>query len=510
MQHLEPFLVYCLALSSYVHIASGKHISGSVKMDHSKTLALMLTTFSIDWHAPKQLGGHVPSALTIPSPLDTAFAAPRLQKRHSRVSMQLTAAKISTEGLVQQTKHSQHDGEVVTKASLPLSSATDDLQMHLLTMSPELLCDHYGWPKRSGKVDIVWRALREGMNALDEEELRLVKDFPAPAVAAVPKLLQQLHEDCAPVDRSASLSHLSTAADGTTKLLIRLADGLSVETVIIPMSTGMSGQHTTLCVSSQVGCNRACAFCRTGKMGLVRSLTAEEILVQVWFALRVAREKGIQFKPDSDNIVFMGMGEPLNNFDAVRTAVDMLVHPRAFAFLPRRVSVSTVGPSPDLIAKAALLPCTLAWSVHAVDDTLRKLLVPTTRHSMVELRDSVIRTLEEKAGGKKTRRLMVELTLMAGINDQIEHAEQLATFLRPFGRTEVVVNLIPYNENGLTLNGELIKTSPTSNVRAYQLKLWELGVICWIRTTRGDDTSAACGQLATASKRSQLSRARQA
>merc|ERR1719313_3195370 len=151
-----------------------------------------------------------------------------------------------------------------------------------------------------------------------------------------------------------------------------------------------------------------------------------------------------------------------------------------------------------MIRRAAALPCKLAWSVHAVDDDLRKALVPTTAHPMGELRDSFLETLSRKPGGDKTRALLVELALIGGVNDGPEHAEQLAAFLEPFGRTDVLVNLIPYNDNGLGLPGGALFAPPEmESVYAFQRRLWREGILCTVRVTRGDDDKAACGMLAT-------------
>ena len=204
------------------------------------------------------------------------------------------------------------------------------------------------------------------------------------------------------------------------------------------------------------------------------------------------------------------MGEPLNNLGAVREAVDLLVDRRAFALSRRNVCVSTVAPSPKLIAQAAVLPCRLAWSVHAADDSLRKLLVPTTRHSMVELRDAFIAALASKPGGDKSRGLLVELALMEGINDSDEHADQLVELLQPFGRADVLVNLIPYNDNGLgaavsaSLGRGAVPFQPVTleRMRAFQRRLWSASVLCTVRVTRGDDERSACGQLVVTADKS--------
>ena len=164
----------------------------------------------------------------------------------------------------------------------------------------------------------------------------------------------------------------------------------------------------------------------------------------------------------------------------------MLTNSAAFGFSRRSVCVSTVGPSPALIGRAGTLPCRLAWSVHAAEDDLRKLLVPTTRDTMEELRDAFIGALATKPGGEKSKALLVELALM-GVNDQKEHAEALCRLLAPFARTDVLVNLIPYNENGLGLpTAVLFRSSKMEDVHAFQRHLWSEGFLCTVRATRGE------------------------
>ena len=257
----------------------------------------------------------------------------------------------------------------------------------------------------------MWSLLRKGVDPRSEGELTEW----SPNLYS-PSLRRRLEADCGPVC-AGTVSDSSIASDGTQKLLLRLEDGLAVECVLIPM---VGGKTTSLCISSQVGCSRGCTFCSTGTMGLLRNLRAEEILAQVWLALRTIRQRRL---PPLVNVVFMGMGEPLNNLDEVRRAVELLVHPKAFALSARCVCVSTVGPSPAHIRRAAeALPCRLAWSVHAADDALRKTLVPTTRHSMGELRDAFLASLATKPA--RLRGLVVELALLEGVNDSPAHAEQ--------------------------------------------------------------------------------------
>ena len=236
--------------------------------------------------------------------------------------------------------------------------------------------------------------------------------------------------------------------------------------------------HTTLCVSSQVGCRMGCTFCATGRMGLARSLTADEILIQVVAARRVAASAAL---PPVSNVVFMGMGEPADNADAVRAASAGLVDTQRFAYGQQRVLVSTVAPTPaaftqlfaptplfaphtDAVAEAESaspqLPLSsrtplLAWSLHSCEPQLRQLLVPTALASPVQLRDGLVAALAARPDWR-SRRVMIEVVLIRGINDGLDDAAELVRFLRPIeaachaperrsSRTGVLVNLIPYN-----------------------------------------------------------------
>ena len=154
----------------------------------------------------------------------------------------------------------------------------------------------------------------------------------------------------------------------------------------------------------------------------------------------------------------------------------------------------------------AALPCKLAWSVHAAEDPLRLLLVPTTRHKMVELRDTFRSALADRPS-HKMRALLVEVALIGGVNDQLHHAQELARFLAAFARDEVLVNLIPYNENGLGLPGAdgLFHAPAMEDVHAFQRALWDQGMLCTVRATKGEDERSACGQLATATRKDMAS-----
>jgi 23S rRNA (adenine2503-C2)-methyltransferase len=286
----------------------------------------------------------------------------------------------------------------------------------------------------------------------------------------------------------ASLSHISQSRDLTTKLLLRLADGLEVETVIIPWKGGRS----TLCISSQVGCRQGCTFCATGRMGKLRSLTSDEILAQMYFARKICRLYDL---PAVSNVVFMGMGEPADNADAVIKAAEILTTRQLFQLSATKITVSTVAPTPDSFRQFGKAPCALAWSVHAANDELRRKLVPTTKYTMVELRQGLIDALLDRPHNYRTA--MLEIALMAGVNDSEKEADELAEFARVISDTvpgcKLIVNLIPFNDIGQTL----YQTPSKEAVEAFMRRLWGNGVHAHIRETRGDDESAACGQLAT-------------
>jgi len=227
-------------------------------------------------------------------------------------------------------------------------------------------------------------------------------------------------------------------------------------------------------------------------MGKLRSLTSDEILAQMFFARKICRTHQL---PPVTNIVFMGMGEPADNAEAVNTAAEILTTRELFQLSASKVTISTVAPTPDSFWQFRSTPCVLAWSVHAANDNLRKQLVPTTRYPMVELRQGLIRTLLERPPNFRTT--MLEVALMDHVNDSETEADELAEFAR--GITDAVpgckliVNLIPFNDIGQ----ELYKKPSDERVMAFQKRLWSHGVFAHVRTTRGDDESAACGQLAT-------------
>lgn len=286
----------------------------------------------------------------------------------------------------------------------------------------------------------------------------------------------------------ASLSYVSRSSDSTTKLLLKLADGLEIETVIIPWN----GQRSTLCMSTQVGCRQGCKFCATGRMGRVRDLTADEILAQMFFAKKICRLEGL---PDICNIVFMGMGESADNAENVVKATEILTTRELFQLAATKVTVSTVAPTPEAFKVFSKAPCVIAWSVHAANDELRRKLVPTTKYSMSELRQGLIECLLDRP--KNLRTTMLEIALMKDVNDTLQEAQELVEFTRVITDSvpycKLMVNLIPFNDIG---NTEFQRPDDAS-VTAFQKHLQANGVFAHIRTTRGDDKTAACGQLST-------------
>jgi len=272
------------------------------------------------------------------------------------------------------------------------------------------------------------------------------------------------------------LAREARSSDGTLKHLWRMRDGELVESVLIP-----SGDRLTLCISSQAGCAMACVFCATGWSGYRRQLTAGEIVAQYRGARRRAREAGLGA---ITNVVFMGMGEPLMNRGAVLSALTLLNG--AYGVGARRITVSTVGIVPGILELAERREqFRLAVSLHAPNHELRQRIVPVERkYPLPELLAALRRF--EAAGG---RRITFEYTMIDGINDAPELASELAELVREFGAH---VNLIPYNP----IPGNDWRPTPPARIRAFAGVLEGAGVPVSIRTPRGRDIAAACGQLA--------------
>ena len=272
------------------------------------------------------------------------------------------------------------------------------------------------------------------------------------------------------------------SSDGTRKWIIRVDGGGLVESVLIP-----EGGRATLCVSSQVGCSLDCSFCSTGKQGFQRDLSAAEIIGQVWLAINSYDA----FQPGSarvvTNVVMMGMGEPLLNFDNVVAAMDLMLEDLAYGLSKRRVTLSTSGVVPALDKLAKVSEVSLAISLHAPNDELRSQLVPINRkYPIAMLLQSARNYIDAQSDSKRV--VTVEYTLMAGVNDQPEHARDLAVLLADF---PCKINLIPFNA---CPHSGYERPSGNAVSRFWQV-LVDAGFVVTVRTTRGDDIDAACGQL---------------
>lgn len=269
--------------------------------------------------------------------------------------------------------------------------------------------------------------------------------------------------------------------DGTHKWVLRLDCGNCIETVFIPEKT-----RGTLCVSSQVGCALNCSFCSTGKQGFNRNLTTAEIIGQVWLAVRLLSEQGGAHDRHVTNVVMMGMGEPLLNFDNVLCAMELMMDDLAYGLSKRRVTLSTSGMIPEMERLRELSPVSLAVSLHAPNDALRNELVPINKkYPLAELM-ALCKTYFKD----EVRRVVTfEYVMLKGVNDQPEHAMQLIHLLRDVPSK---VNLIPFNPFPLTQ----YERSSQATIDAFRDKLISKGINTITRKTRGDDIDAACGQLA--------------
>jgi 23S rRNA (adenine2503-C2)-methyltransferase len=273
------------------------------------------------------------------------------------------------------------------------------------------------------------------------------------------------------------------SADGTTKFLLELADGQLIESVYIPDTPSQ-----TFCISTQVGCAMRCAFCLTGRMGIVRNLTPGEIVGQVRVLLRELNMLGQRF-----NIVLMGMGEPLHNYDATMKALRILGSEHGFAVAPRRITLSTVGVLPALerLATEPFMP-NLAISLHATTEDQRDKLVPINRkYGLKELLDTC-----RRFPLKRRNRITFEYVLLKDVNDTPEDAQRLVTLLNGI---KAKVNLLPLNEAA----GIPFERPSETRVNRFAQILADHRVTVSVRKSRGRDIRAACGQLITASARTQ-------
>jgi 23S rRNA (adenine2503-C2)-methyltransferase len=298
-----------------------------------------------------------------------------------------------------------------------------------------------------------------------------------------------------------TVDHVHESRDGTRKLVLEAKDGARVESVIIPMTdVGTDADasasaddeeeevseraRVTLCISTQFGCAMGCVFCASGQAGLVRGLRASEIVSQVYLAKRHLRAD-----EQLSNLVFMGMGEPLHHYDETARALRLLTHPDGLGMSPRRITVSTVGliPGIERLGRDFGGKIGLAVSVHAPNDNTRDRIIPMNRrYPLTELMGAL-----RAYPLPKRRRITIEITLIGGVNDSLEHARELAQILRGIPSK---INLIPMNP----ISASELRAPAAEGVRKFQNLLAEAGYSCFVRTRRGDEVAAACGQLAMA------------
>ncbi|GAB4186222.1 MAG: hypothetical protein Tsb0015_03850 [Simkaniaceae bacterium] len=257
------------------------------------------------------------------------------------------------------------------------------------------------------------------------------------------------------------------------KSIITLKEGLQIESVLIPMKN--SG---TLCISSQVGCKKACRFCETGRMGLLKNLEVEEIITQVFIARFI-------FNFSFRNIVFMGMGEPFDNFASVKKAIDILTDPGGMAFGASRITVSTSGAVDKIYAMMEEIPSVhLAVSVNAPNDEIRTKIMPINRKWNMQKLKKAMRDYNVR----KNKPILIEYVLLKDINDRLEHARELAAYLEGL---DVKVNIIPYNPQ----TNDLFSPPPESQIHDFLKELRKAGFYTLLRNTKGRSIQAGCGQL---------------
>jgi len=306
---------------------------------------------------------------------------------------------------------------------------------------------------------------------------RRIKSFDS--MTELPKTLRRILEDNSVVSRT-QIQNVFVSSDGTRRFLMTLKDGSEVESVFMPEE-----RRDTICISSQVGCPLACTFCMTGVLGLKRNLNVSEIVSQVILALNQVYGEGVEV-PHRTNIVMMGMGEPLLNYDQVMQAVRFLLDPNGMAIVPRGLTLSTAGIVPRIydLAREEIRP-RLAISLTATNDELRNQLFPINRKYPLE---ELMKACRSYPLGERER-LTFEYVMLDGINDSDANAREL---VRTLSGIRAKVNLIPHNPAP-----ELpYASSPMDRIQGFQRILTERGLPSFIRRPRGQDISAACGQLA--------------
>ncbi len=304
----------------------------------------------------------------------------------------------------------------------------------------------------------------------------------------------QLAEHC--VIQATPVLTQQRSTDGTRKWLFDVGQGNAIESVFIP-----EDDRGTLCISSQAGCNVGCRFCSTGHQGFNRNLTTAEIIGQLWFArrellrdlastrLESRHEDAVVQSADTrvvSNVVMMGMGEPLLNYEPVVGAIKLMLDDNAYGLSRRRVTVSTSGVVPMMDRLAQDCPVALAVSLHAPNDALRDQLVPLNKKYPLE---ALLSACERYLNYAPRDFITFEYVMLDGVNDTDQHAQELIQITR---RLHCKLNLIPFNP----FPGSGLKRSSASRIRTFSQQLMDAGIVTTVRRTRGDDIDAACGQLA--------------
>lgn len=302
------------------------------------------------------------------------------------------------------------------------------------------------------------------------------------AMANLPKTLRRDLDEPFSIARPQVVEH-QYSADGTEKLALEMEDRAVIEMVLIP-----EGERNTLCVSSQVGCLVKCAFCYTGTQTFSRNLEAHEIVGQVLTARRLLNDQGHNnSKRSLTNIVMMGMGEPLHNYANVAKALKILMDPKGLALSKRRITLSTSGIVPAIARCGEELGVNLAVSLHAPNDTLRNQIMPINKQFPIA---SLMEVCRHYPGLNDARKMTFEYVMLKEVNDADAHAKELAKLIEGI---PAKVNLIPWNP----WPGALFETSSEERIERFARILMKAGIVTVVRSPRGQDISAACGQLKT-------------
>ena len=302
------------------------------------------------------------------------------------------------------------------------------------------------------------------------------------------KLQQRLHDTACVTPPTVKYKEFSQ--DGTRKWVFEVAGGSLVETVLIPADDNKQFGRKTLCISSQVGCALDCSFCSTGKQGFERDLTPSEIIGQLWVANQSYMEDVAPTERENrvTNVVMMGMGEPLLNYEPVVASMSLMLDDHAFGLSKRRVTLSTSGVVPKMYELAKDIDAALAISLHAPNDELRNELVPINKKYPLSELIAAAKAYVYDENPRHKKHVTIEYVMLAGVNDSDEHARQLVALLKDLPSK---INLIPFNP----FPHAPYDRSSNNRIHAFSNILNNAGFVCTIRQTRGDDIDAACGQL---------------